>query len=325
MTLEIKSNEPLKDHSFYRIGGPAQHFCEPQNAEEAREALDFALKNRLQVFVLGNGSNVLFADQGFAGLVIRMKNQTWEVKEKARAVNLTVGGGVSLGKVVMQAAQNGWAGLSWAAGLPATVGGATANNAGAHGGEMSSAVEKVEVMEMNFDPKSGALMSYTSRILNHQDCEYAYRTSIFKRQKHFLIMSVTLALSIGEPAELQTEVKSILQARAAHQPLNWPSLGSTFKNPAFGEMEAEKLFAKLPEARAVFRDGKMPAGFLIEAAGLKGKRIGGVQSCEKHANFLVNLGDAQAEDVIILIGIIKQKVRDQFGVQLEEEIEYVGF
>lgn len=323
--MEIKSQVPLQDFSFYRIGGPAKYFCEPQNETEIVEALTFAVERRLRVYVLGGGTNVLISDRGFDGLVIKMKSFTWEAEEMKTGVRLTAGGGTALSAVVMQTAEKGWAGMEWAAGLPATLGGAAANNAGAHGGEMSQVVESVAVFEFHCNPSTRHLESFRRRVMPVAECIYAYRTSIFKTQKNFLIFAVTLHLQPSDRDELKAKISEILKMRAAGQPLNLPSLGSTFKNPSVSEKEAIRFFEKLPEAREVCHGGTLPAGFLIEAAGLKDKRVGGVQVSAKHANFLVNTGGATAEDVVILISIIKQKVRDEFGIQLAEEIEYVGF
>ncbi|MDD3190534.1 MAG: UDP-N-acetylmuramate dehydrogenase [Candidatus Pacebacteria bacterium] len=321
----IEENVSLKDFSAFRIGGPARFFCVIRTEEEIRNALDFAIANKLEVFVLGAGSNLLFSDRGFDGLVIKIENRGFEVNESGADFEVRVSGGVYLGKLILDLMKKEIGGLEWAAGIPATVGGAICNNAGAGGGDTAEMVKSVRVFKMKRNPESGYLESYELSELSKESCGFSYRQSIFKSNKDYLIIDAVFLLQKGDVAEMQKIIRENLESRNKKQPLEYPNIGSIFKNPVLSERKMEEILKDYPEEKIKFTSGFIPAGWLIEQIGLKGKKIGGAMISGRHANFIVNVGDAKAEDVMILISLVKQKIRTKFNIQLKEEIEYIGF
>lgn len=322
--LQIQENISLSGFSTFRIGGPARYFCIAKDEGEVSEALDFAIKDKLRVFVIGRGSNLLVSDDGFDGLVLKTELLDRKIKEGEGATEVRLGAGISLVRLILDFQSEGIAGMEWAAGIPATFGGAVANNAGAKGMEIGGAVKEVRALEMQ-SSSEGYLTGYTPKTLSHDECGFSYRKSIFKESKRFVILDAVLSLRRGDSEDMKQEIAKNLEARSSKQPLEHPNIGSIFKNPVLSRQEQESLSRKCPDFAKVIKDDTIPAGFLIEKAGMKGKKIGGVIISEKHANFIVNTGGGKAEDVVILISLIKEKVRVVFGIQLKEEIEYVGF
>ena len=301
--ISIQKNIPLAPLTTFKIGGPAKFFVEAKNEAELLEALDFANKNSLEIFMLGGGSNILFSDKGFSGLVIKMQ----ESKEDRYWAGNSLAGLVSFFK------ENSFTGLEWAVGIPGTIGGAVRGNAGAYGGQMADNIESVQVLNLE-----------NKKIINYScaDCQFAYRNSIFKKKKELIILSVRLRFEKGEQEEIERKTREIIAKRTAALPKGF-SAGSFFQNPIVLNEEVIARFEKETGAKA--REGKVPAGWLIDAVGLGEKKIGGVMVSEVHANFIVNTGNAKAEDVVMLASLIKQKVRHEFSVQLKEEIMYAGF
>jgi UDP-N-acetylmuramate dehydrogenase len=311
MALKIKKNVPLRDYSTYKIGGPAKYFVKVKNKEELKEALNFCQENNLKFFILGGGSNVLFSDEGFNGLVIKMDNKAFRF---LRNNKLFVEAGCEMEKIVRETVKRGLSGLEWAGGLPGTVGGAIRGNAGAFGGEIKDIVEKV----IAFSPKENQEKEYSK-----EECQFEYRSSIFKREKK-IVLSAVLSFKEGDPKELKRKVKEEINYRKERHPLEYPNAGSVFKN-----CPLEKI---PPEIRERFKDKIkldpfpiLPTAVLIAEAGLKGLRIGGAKVSEKHPNFLVNFNNAKAKDVLDLIKKVKEVIWEKFGVLLEEEIEIVEF
>lgn len=322
--MSIQENISLADFSTFKIGGPARFFCAVRNVDELEEAMDFAIQNRLKVFIIGRGSNLLISDQGFDGLVIRVDFQTLSSNTTEEGIEMHIGAGTSLTKLALDLQREGLSGLEWAAGIPATLGGAIANNAGANGSDISTSLKEVEVLEMDTD-ENGVLQRFDLKRLAKEDCGFGYRKSVFKESKRFIILSALLSFATGEQAEIAAATGRNMESRRSKQPLEYPNIGSIFKNPALSKEQQARLGSNYPQFADICKNGTVPAGWLIELAGLKGKGIGSAAVSEKHANFIINTGNATAEDVTALISLIKQKVRDQFGIQLQEEIEYVGF
>ncbi len=322
----IRENVPLKDYSTFKIGGPARYFCAVSGEVAARQALDFALERSLKAFVLGRGSNLLISDRGFDGLVIKMENRGVRFGEAgAGETRVQADGGASLAKLVLDASQRGLGGLEWAAGIPATVGGAVSSNAGAHGREMKQAVRRVRALRLAWDATRSRLTGYELAELAGEECGFSYRDSLFKRTKDYVILSAELALRPADQEELRQAIGGHLAARRDKQPLTQPNVGSIFRNPVLDAAGIRLCLEKCPGSGEVLRAGSLPAGWLIEEAGLKGAAAGGARVSDQHANFIVNQGEACAEDVVILISRVKERVRVRFGIQLHEEIEYVGF
>jgi UDP-N-acetylmuramate dehydrogenase len=257
----------------------------------------------------------LVSDNGFDGLVIKIQNSRLRPTGGQAKKIIYAGAGVYLAELIKFSTSKNLTGLEWAIGIPKiTVGGAIVSNAGAFGKSMSEIIQKVIIL----DEKS-QVANY-----NFKDCKFGYRESVFKHKKNLIILAAEIKLEKGDSKVSREKIREYIKKRKSSQPLEYPSAGSIFKNISFSEILPETL-NKCPMLEEFREAGKVPAGWLIEAVGLKGKKIGQAQISEKHANFIINTGNARAEDVIILISLTKQKVRNKFGLQLMEEIEYVGF
>lgn len=275
----------------FRIGGPARLFTLARNERELAASLRSASEAGLPYFILGRGTNVLFADEGFFGLVVRLDGdfQSFAIDHERRAIK--AGAAVSISTLAHKAADEGLAGLEFAAGIPGSLGGSVIMNAGAYGGQVSDVARKVRC----FDPDSGRYFN-----LQGDELGFGYRESAFRR-RNLVVVSCLLQLTRGDPEILRARIGEILARRRQNQPLSYPSAGSVFKNPS----EAANGWS---------------AGKLIEEIGAKGWRIGGAVVSEKHANFIVNAGGATADDVVALIQKIRERVLEKFGVWLVPEI-----
>jgi UDP-N-acetylmuramate dehydrogenase len=284
-------NVPLAPRTTFRIGGPADVLIETQTLPELIEAVRLARQHRVPFFILGNGSNVLVRDAGFRGLVIEVKcTQFWlDVAQPGKAI-LHAESGASLPGIANRMARQGWCGLEWAIGVPATIGGAVVGNAGAHGGCIADSLIKVAILDAD----------NAVRELPKTELAFAYRTSRFKHAKNEIVLSADFELTRAEPQMCIDKMNKYTEHRRRTQPTE-ASVGSMFKNPP-GDY----------------------AGRLIEAAGLKGTRVGNVEVSPVHANFFVNRGDATADEVLQLIDVVRARVREKFGIELELEIEVVG-
>jgi UDP-N-acetylmuramate dehydrogenase len=288
--LEVKREEPLARYTSARIGGPAEWFVVAQTVPALVAAVRGARRAGLDCRVLGSGSNVLVADGGVPGLVIVNKTRQVEFRPDYRVYAES---GVSLSSLARNCLRRGWAGLEWAVSVPGSVGGAVVGNAGAHGGDMAGNLEAALILE-----RDGTMAEWRTAQLG-----YAYRESVLKRAgpgESPVVLGATLALAAGDPEELSQRAEAFLARRRATQPPG-ASMGSMFKNPPADY-----------------------AGRLIEAAGLKGMRIGSAQISPLHANFFVNAGGATAADVKALIDAAHDRVLERFGVALELEIELMG-
>lgn len=287
---DVKENILLKDYTTFKIGGPAKFLFIAKSTEDIINAIGVAKKSGIPFYLLGSGANVLVSDKGYDGLVIVTKNDAVTIEGDT----VYAEAGASIGKLVLTTVNAGLAGIECWAGIPGTVGGSIFGNMGlpaAERGEMSDWIVTVTVLR---DGKKIAL--------TNEDCGFSYRHSNFKKGDD-VILSATFELEkVNNIDEIKESMKAYQKKKLGEQPLELPSSGCTFKNP-----QGEK------------------AGRLIDEVGLKGKKIGNAQVSEKHANFINNLGGAIAEEIIMLISLIKQKVRDEKHIQLEEEINYVGF
>lgn len=284
----IKLNESLASYTSWKIGGPAQVFFQPQDSLECAAALSTATHFAIPVTYLGGGSNVLVADGGVKGLVIQLR-KLQETHWDGNRVR--VGAGYSLPKLAKDAEERLLTGLEFTAGIPGTVGGAVLMNAGAHGVNIVNALESVRIITPDGEIRD---------ILADQ-LEFGYRTSNLKNSGN-IITEATLVLQPGDQEAIAKQMASVLEFRKTKQPMKYPNAGSVFKNPA-GDA----------------------AGRLIEFVGAKGRRIGDAQVSEKHANFIVNLGEATAADVIMLIKEVQELVLQEFGFLLETEVVLLGF
>ena len=317
MSIVVKENIPLASFTIYKIGGPARFFVEVKNFDELKETLNFAAEKKLSIFILGAGSNILVADKGFDGLVIRMAGGELKVD----GCKLTVDAGVMMAQAVLKSAQVGLTGFEWGIGIPGTVGGSIRGNAGCFGGEMSQVLESVQVLK--FKVQSEKLKVYE---LSNAECHFVYRDSIFKKHSKWVIISATLNLKKGDPKMIQDKIKKIIAERIVKQDIGTKSCGCIFKNVSWTKknINREKLLTEFPELEQFKNQPNIPASYLIDASGLKGRRVGKIFISPKRANFFVNEGGATSEEVIALIAIAKDMVRRKYGISLEEEIQCVS-
>lgn len=284
----VLSEESMARHTTFKTGGPADLFLLPQTAQEMADAIHILQKHQIAYMIIGNGSNLLVRDGGIRGAVIQLAANMQQVEVKEN--RLYVQCGALLSTVAAKAAQAGLTGLEFAAGIPGTFGGAVVMNAGAYGGEIKDVLFSVDVLTKELE-----IVTLPAEAL-----ELSYRHSIIPEQE-YIVLGGTLQLQTGQQDVIYAKMAELAQQRREKQPLQYPSAGSTFKRP-------EGYFA----------------GKLISDAGLKGKTIGGAQVSEKHAGFIVNIGDATAKDILDLIAYCQTVVKAQFGVQLETEVKIVG-
>lgn len=292
----FEENRSLSELSTFKIGGPASYFAEIGSKEEASAILRFCKEKGLPFFVLGKGSNVLFDDLGFKGLVVANRILGISFEEKGAATPIKtfvhVGAGYSFSLLGMQTARRSLVGLEFASGIPASVGGAIYMNAGVGREQTSNCLTQVEFVDAE-----GEL-----HILSKEELEFGYRTSSFQKKKG-IIVGATFLLSFSEASEMvRARQKEHLAHRIRTQPYDMPSAGCVFRNP--------------PE---------MPAGLLIDQCGLKGMRVGGAEVSSLHGNFIVNREDATAKDVLLLAEQVRQKVLSKRGILLEYEIRQVPY
>lgn len=295
---ELLFDEPIANHTYYRIGGRAKIFAFPKNLSDLQWLARCLQKTGIPFFILGQGSNILASDQGFPGLIIRTSQlnlQTLVLEDPSGSgVRLRTGASVTVSSLLRIAGSEGWGGLEFLSGIPGSVGGLIQMNAGTHLGEVKGAVLKVEAYSLT-DPSE--LKSFEGVQL-----EFLYRKNLFI-SPGALIWAAEWKIHSESPAEIKGRIDQILLRRKKTQPLNYLSCGSVFKNP--------KEFGKC-------------AWQVIDALGLRGFQIGQARFSEKHSNFIVNLGGAKAEDVRALINLAKAKAQEHFGILLEEEVIYLG-
>lgn len=313
--MDMQKGVSLKKYTTYHIGGKAKFFLNAKTAQEVKEGILFANENHLQIFILGGGSNVLISDRGFDGVVIHIDIKGISIDDKE---HVQVGAGASIKELLDQSIEAGLAGLEWAGGLPGSVGGAVFGNAGCFGSEIKDTIEHVIAL----NHKTQHVKHYS-----RPDCLFAYRTSRFKEEGHYTIIEVRMKLARGNKAQLRKVADEKIAHRQMRHPLEYPNSGSIFKNIS-DKNTVKKILSHFPELENDVRErwyGKIPAAILIEKVGLRGKTKGGAQVSEKHANFIVNKGNASAHDVAFLVKRIKDTIEKQLNITLEEELRYVGF
>ena len=284
----VRINEPMKNHTTFKIGGPAQYYVTPESVTQIQEVVSLCRDMNMPLHVIGNGSNILVGDDGVDGVVLALFNtfSDYEIKDNV----ITAQAGMSLIKLAVIALREGLTGLEFASGIPGSVGGAVYMNAGAYDGQMKDVVTSVTVLD-----EAGNI-----RILGRDELDMGYRTSAVAKH-NMIVLQVIIELKAGDKEQIKDRMNQLSELRKQKQPLEYPSAGSTFKRP-------EGYFA----------------GKLIADAGLKGYSIGGAAVSEKHAGFVVNMGGATAKDVVELTDYIKKRIIEQFGVTLELEIKKIG-
>lgn len=308
----VQKNVLLKLHTTYKIGGPAKYFFISKTTEELIKGIQAAKELKLPLFIFSGGSNLLISDKGLKGLVIKIENS----KIKLLDNNLIyVEAGVSSNKLTKFVNDNSLTGMEWMAGIPGTVGGAIYGNAQAFGAKMSDNVLEVEALD---------LKTLKIKKLFARECGFALKNSVFKKKRKLIILSVVLKLKKGNKEEIQEKVKEYISYRKKNHPIAFPSAGSVFVNPEI-VVKNKALLKKYPELAEFAKKGYIHAGYLIEKVGLKGKKVGGAQISEKHANFIINKGNAKAKDVKSLIEMAKKAVKEVFKIVLEQEVQEIGF
>ena len=287
-TEQVLTDEPMKKHTTFRIGGPADFFVLPQKTEEIARIVAECQKEGIPWYVIGNGSNLLVSDQGVRGVVIQLLRNFNEIEVTGDMIRAQAG--AINAAIARQALEASLAGFEFAAGIPGTIGGAVVMNAGAYGGEMKDIIKEVTVLD-----RAGNV-----KVLPAEELELGYRASIIAK-RGYIVLEVCMQLKPGNAAEIKAQMDELKEKRVTKQPLEYPSAGSTFKRP-------EGYFA----------------GKLIMDAGLRGFTVGGAQISEKHCGFVINKGNATAKDVTDLMEETKKIVMEKFGVVLEPEVKRLG-
>jgi len=308
---KVKLNEPMSKHTTFKLGGPVKYFITIDNADKLVEVLNFLREENVEFIIIGGGSNVLCSDKEFDGVVIKIANN--EIKLLEDNVLQADAGCVTVA-VARESVKFNLTGFEWGIGVPGTIGGAVRGNAGAMGGDMSGNLSKVEVY------RQGEILE-----LSNEECEFAYRESIFKHNND-VVLCVWLQLekSTEESKDLMKTTLENIQYRNSTQPQGFASSGCIFKNVKILNPKSEIKNQNIIPTDFLEK-GIISAGWLMDQAGCKGMKVGNAQVSEKHANFIVNLGDATAEDVKNLIEEVKKKVYNKFKINLEEEVQEISF
>lgn len=285
--IEILKDEPMKKHTTFRVGGPAEMYVSP-SLDEISEIMAAAGEFGIPVTIIGNGSNLLVGDKGISGLVLEIGKEAEEITVEGN--RLRVSAGAMLSKAANVAASNKLGGMEFAAGIPGSLGGAVVMNAGAYGGEMKDIIESVEVLTAEGQKKT----------LSLKELDLSYRHSCIQ-EKGYIVLSAVLRLESRPEDEIRAVMAELRDKRVDKQPLEFASAGSTFKRP-------EGYFA----------------GKLIQDAGLRGYSVGDAQVSEKHCGFVINRGNATAAQILQLISDVQKKVLEEFGVELETEVKMIG-
>lgn len=286
---KIIYNEPMKNHTSFKIGGNADLFVSVKTIEELKQALFYAKQKQIPITIIGNGTNILVSDSGIRGIVIKIDIQKFDLKEENEHLEITVGSGNKMMALATQLKNQEISGFEQLSGIPGTIGGAIYMNAGAYGKEMKDIVISTNCMNTE-----GEIIE-----LSNKEQKFEYRSSIFNN-KDYIILEAKLKLQKGKKEDIEKQMKEYLNQRKEKQPLEYPSAGSTFKR----------------------QEGIITAK-LIDECGLKGYKIGGAMVSKKHAGFIVNTGDATAKDVLELIKYVKDKVYKETKIRIEEEIKVV--
>ena len=284
---KIYENQLMSRYTSFKIGGPAECLIKVENIEELVNILKYVQKNNIKLTVIGNGSNLLISDKGIKGIVLKIEIKKLEIKQDEDKVQIIVGSGNKLAELAQKLLSDEITGFEFASGIPGTIGGAIRMNAGAHGSEMKDIVKTITYID-----RQGQIHKIKS-----EEAKFEYRKSMFARND-FIILEIEIELAKGNKEEIQAKMQEYAQYRKEKQPIEYPSAGSTFK-----------------------RGNDFITAKLIDECGLKGYQIGGAQISEKHAGFIINKGNATAEDVLKLMEYTKEQVYNKFGKIIEPEIE----
>jgi UDP-N-acetylmuramate dehydrogenase len=305
--VSVSEGVLLSEHTRFGIGGPAGAFVQAASEQAFAEALRVSQSSGAAYSVIGEGTNLIVSDRGFDGIVLRLTANA--LKREGETVRAAAG--AELQALVDYSIEQGLRGLETMTGIPGSVGAAVYGNAGAYGHSIDERVRRVRFLD------GGAVRSFSP-----QECRFRYRESVFKEHKDWIILSVELAMTPAPAAELRDTAEKIFKIRLEKYPATMKCAGSIFKNLILAELPVE-VRRQIPER--VVREGKAPSAYFLEQVGAKGMRNGGIQVADYHANLIYNTGAGTAHDLCELIDDLKSRVRKQFGLDLEEEVQYVGF
>lgn len=286
--LDLREAEPMSRHTTFRVGGRADVFCRPNGPAETAAVCRFLRTKGVRPFVMGRGSNLLFADGTLHGVIVQLAENLGQMEQTGEQT-VYAQAGVTLAKLALLARDGGLAGMEFAGGIPGAVGGGVTMNAGAYGGEMKDVVARVDYLDEQMELRS----------VRGTDCSFQYRGSVFSAPGK-VILGAELALTPDDPAAIGARMEALREKRVASQPLDYPSAGSTFKRPSGGY-----------------------AAQMIDEAGLKGFAVGGAQVSEKHAGFVINRGGATCADILALMAYIQETVQTRTGILLEPEVKII--
>lgn len=284
---QLLFNDPMKNHTSFKIGGNADIIILPRSIEEIKNIINYCLEFSINYYIIGKGTNLLVKDKGFRGVIIKLLNNFNNLEVNGK--NIKACAGVTLQKLAKTALENSLTGLEFSFGIPGTIGGGTCMNAGAYGGELKDVIKSVTVLHKNEVIK-----------LNNSECKFEYRNSIILKEK-MIVLEVEIQLENGNKQEISKKMEELIYLRNSKQPIEYPSAGSVFKRPTNNF-----------------------AGKLIMDAGLKGKSVGGACVSEKHCGFIINKENATCSDVETLIEDVTKKVNEKFNIKLEKEIRIIG-
>lgn len=316
----MEENVSLKNFSSFRIGGLAKYLLRTSDAKELKKAIEKSIELHLPFYILGKGSNTLISDKGFDGLIIvyavkdlsREKFQLEKEKSEDGSYFIKIDATVPFSYIVNELQD--FTGLEWAIGIPGVLGGAVNGNAGAFNQSISNSVHTVSAIDASGN-------KVKEREFSNKECQFGYRTSIFKNNHDLIATSVVLRLEKADKKEVRKTIDDNLLKRKEKLPQGF-SVGSIFKN--YNGSISESLLKSFPGLNDFSKKGIIPAGFLIDKCNLKEKTIGGAKISSQHANVIINFNNAKAEDVIELINLIKKSVKEKFSIDLKEEIQFLG-
>lgn len=303
----VYENANMKNYTTYKLESICKYLVMPDSIDNLVKLIKYLKKEKIKYFIMGNGSNIIFKNNFFDGVIVKLELlKNYKIDEKKLILDCETG--VYLPLISSKLINSGYSGFEWCGGLPGEVGASIYNNAGAYKKEISSNLIDVTILKNN-----------KVITVKKDDIDFKYRTSSFKENKDSIILSARFKLEKKDIDEMKELVKDRLKRRVDTQPLEYPSAGSTFRNPH--EKDYKDIFEKynLP----INADGFVPAGYIIESIGLKGKKIGGAMVSEKHANFIINYNKATSSDVIKLINFVKEKVKDKYEIDLVLEQEII--
>lgn len=306
-------HEPMAKRTSFRVGGHASLHVVASSTESLIDAVTAALDLGVPFYIYGGGSNLLVSDEGYFGVMIQAAHRSIKIDGN----RIEAEAGAITGMVARQSVDAGLTGFEWAIGVPGTIGGAVYGNAGCYGGEMKDSVVTVDIFDLN---------GRVRRTIPAAECGFAYRESRFKHERVLILGCVIELKTAADIAAGKARMEEIMKMRKEKQPLDASSAGCAFKNFEFADESALEILKRsvaVPES--MLKNQSISAGWIIDQAGMMGESVGDAQVSTKHGNFFLNKGAARAQDILALISRVKMKVRDEFGIELQEEVQLVGF